>query len=440
MLKPLALLKKLSTHLRLLKNDPEKFASNLLQFTDPEGFQRKLADVQKAPELHLSLSAALSQKPTLNVLQPVLSPAVMTGGPNTVINLAHAIARSSVPVRIVTSQATSEADLYWFWQHLSVLTGETVRPSWLTVASAGDAAHPLPIGSRDMFLATHWTTAQQVKRHLPHMDIKRCFYLIQDYEPGFYPWSSNYALALETYGLDHIGVFNERLLYDYFVAQKVGIYADPELADQGLVFEPAVDRAHFHPPNEARVQGKRRLLYYARPGNPRNMLGLGLEALRAAVGQTVFQHDNWEFLAIGGSNSLPPIPLGHGAVLQPAPWFNYSAYGNLLRTSDVLLCPMLSPHTSYPVLEMAASGGVVVTNSFGTKTATRLKAISANIIAAPPTEEGLAQALVEAAVRLRHGVDRQTPLHLPVNWNVALAETARNIAAIFRQAVEEVAV
>jgi hypothetical protein len=291
-----------------------------------------------------------------------------------------------------------------------------------------------------MFLATHWTTAQQVKQFLPQMDVKRCFYLIQDFEPGFYPWSSNHALALETYGLDHVGVFNERLLYDYFVAQKVGIYADPELAGQALVFEPAVDRTHFHPPTQARVPGKRRLLYYARPGNPRNMLGLGLQALRAAVGETVFRQDSWEFLAIGGTNSLPPMPLGHGAVLRPAPWADYRAYGHLLRASDILLCPMLSPHTSYPVLEMAASGGVVVTNSFGAKTAARLRALSANIIAAPPTEEGLAQALVEAAVRLRHGVDMHAPLHLPANWNEALAETAQRMATVFRQTVEDVAV
>jgi DNA-binding CsgD family transcriptional regulator len=96
-----------------------------------------------------------------------------------------------------------------------------------------------------------------------------------------------------------------------------------------------VDRAHFHPPNEARVQGKRRLLYYARPGNPRNMLGLGLEALRAAVGQTVFQHDNWEFLAIGGSNSLPPISLGHGAVLQLANAIEAAAVGRRYLGSNV---------------------------------------------------------------------------------------------------------
>ena len=432
MASPQTVLRKFRNHLRLLKDDPEKFGFNLLQFSNPQRFQDKLLDVLRAAPLHVRVDANLQHTPTLNVLQPVLTPAVMTGGPNTVVNLALWIARLGVPVRIVTAQSSTSTELAWFWQHLASLTGEGAQPPSLSVASAADASQPLPIGPRDMFMATHWTTAQQVKTLLAQMQVRRFFYLIQDFEPGFYAWSSNYALALETYGLDHIGVFNERLLYDYFVAQGAGRYADPAFAAQALVFEPAVDRANFHAPSEARAGSPRRLLFYARASNPRNLLGLGLDALRSAAADPVFAQERWEFLAIGGNNSLPPISLGPGRVLQPAPWADYRAYGNLLRASDVLLCPMLSPHTSYPVLEIAACGGLAVTNSFGSKTAARLAAISSNIIAAEPTQEGLAAALVQAAHRVHAGVDAQLPVALPGDWKTALQATAERMAELFR--------
>jgi len=434
---PLALLRKIRNHLYMLKNDPEKFGANLLQLTNPLRFQEKLVDVMIAAPLHVRVDQALRDVPTLNVLQPILSPSIMTGGPNTVVNLAFWVARLGIQVRIVTTKAAPESDPNWFWRHLALVTGEAERPPTLSIVSATDQSQPLAIGPRDVFLATHWTTAQQVKTQLPKMEVKRFFYLIQDFEPGFYAWSSNYALAMETYSLDHVGVFNERFLFDYLVAQGAGRYTNPEFAAKGLVFEPAIDRANFHPLTEPRADGKRRLLFYARPGNPRNMLGLGLNALRAAAAKSAFQQDEWEFLAIGGGGALPPIPIGHGIVLKPAPWADYAGYGRLLRESDILLCPMLSPHTSYPVLEMAASGGITVTNCFGNKTRAKLEEISANIIGAPATEEGLTDALIEAAIRVRSRVDTNSPFNLPVDWKSSLSNTAEQMAIIFREFVEE---
>jgi hypothetical protein len=63
----------------------------------------------------------------------------------------------------------------------------------------------------------------------------------------------------------------------------------------------------------------------------------------------------------------------------------------------------------------------------------RLAAISANIVAAPPTEEGLAQALVAAAQRVRQGVDALAPVALPGDWQAALQDTAQAMAQHFWQ-------
>jgi len=256
-------------------------------------------------------------------------------------------------------------------------------------------------------------------------------YFVQDFEPGFYAWSSNYALALETYGMDFRAVINERFLVEHLCGQAIGRFADPGFIEHYCrVFEPAVDRRVFHPPIANEGSARRTLLFYARPTNPRNMVGLGVQALRDAVGAGAFGPE-WRFVAVGGRGSLPPIALGKGHNLEPAPWHSYGGYAEALRAADLLLCLMLSPHTSYPVLEMAACGGRVVTNSYGPKTAATLAALSPLIHAAPPTIEGVAAALVEAAAAGPPS-PRTDQLALAVAWDEVLAPIAPWIAHLIR--------
>ena len=165
------------------------------------------------------------------------------------------------------------------------------------------------------------------------------------------------------------------------------------------------------------------------------MLGLGLTALRTAVADPTFAEASWEFLAIGSRNSLPALPLRGGAELRPAPWVDYADDAKLLRKSDILLCPMLSPHTSYPVLEMAASGGIVVTNSFATKSEAGLTDISPNIVAVPATEPGFVQGLITAATRVAHGASGEASMNRPTDWRTALSAVAAELAARFRDIV-----
>jgi hypothetical protein len=426
----MALPQKIIRHLKLLRDDPERFAANLLQFTNPQRFQEKLLDIWVAPPLNVRFDPALAARPTLNVLQPVLSPEHMTGGPNTIVNFAFRVAQQGIPVRVVTNRPGVRTDPEWFWQHVSQLVGGLPRPPGFEAASAADPAQPLPIGRNDIFMATHWITAQQVKYQLPAMNVRKFIYLIQDFEPGFHQWSNNYALASETYELDFVPVFNEQFLQDYFAQVAIGRFADPAFVRSSLVFEPAVDRAVFFPPAQAR-SGRRRLLFYARPTNHRNLFGLGMRALQSIVTHPVFADGDWEFLAIGSRGSLPDLDLGHGRMMRCAPWSDYKGYADLLRSADILLCLMMSPHTSYPVLEMAACGGLVVTNSFACKTAERLQQISPNIIAAHLTIEGIEAALIDAAMRVAAaGYDRAAPLALPGTWEESMGEVAASVAQV----------
>jgi hypothetical protein len=254
------------------------------------------------------------------------------------------------------------------------------------------------------------------------------FYFVQDFEPGFYAWSSNYALALESYEMNFRAVINERFLAQHLVQQCVGRFAAPGFLDQDCyVFEPAVDRRVFHPPVEPGKGDLRTLVFYARPTNARNMVGLGVQALRDAIASGVFGPE-WCFMAIGARGSLPTINLGKDHKLYPAAWHSYEDYANALRSAEILLCPMLSPHSSYPVLEMAACGGRVVTNSYGPKTAAALRGLSPLIDAAPPTVEGIAAALAEA-VAAGPPSPRTDRLALASKWDEVLKPVASWIAS-----------
>lgn len=410
------------SHTRWALRDPRHFLEHLDNKRHPEKRHQRHLGFETMPPLQVQVGSSDEARPSLNVLLPKLGQGHLTGGPNTAVQFAAMLSMSGIPVRIVVVDEALPADMAALLGHVKVLVGvETELPN-LTFASTFDAEKPAQIGRRDMFLATSWTTAYRLKNVLGRMAIPEFIYLIQDFEPSFYPWSGSYAQALETYGMSYHALVNEQFLADYLISTGAGQFADASSQMNVSVFEPAVDERFFYPVK--RSGDTRQLLFYARPANPRNLFGLGFEALRLAASATVFANADWRFVAIGDS-SLESMPLGGGRMLEPAPWLSYTEYARLIRESDLLLCPMLSPHTSYPVLEMAACRGISVTNTFGPKTQARLNTMSAGIVAGAPTIEGLRDAILAAT-----SIDRQAtggPDRLPGDWTTALAHSVQAI-------------
>ena len=297
----------------------------------------------------------------------------------------------------------------------------------IELVDAHDRNRATPLGENNVFFATAWWTAQMVKYLLPRFCRRRFAYLVQDYEPNLHPISSNSVLALETYSLDYFPVVNSRLLFDHFVADRVGRFADPDFVREGCWFEPAVDRGLYHPAETAPPpESERRLLFYTRPSAPRNLLELGVAALMRLVGEGVLKPEQWDFHATvtGIEGSCRPVRLSAdgAATLIPLALHKLSDWAAEMRRTDVLLSLIWSPHTSYPPLEAAACGALVVTNTCGVKTAERLRAISSNIVPAAPTIEGIADALATAAARAgdRAGRLRGARLGVPATWHQSL--------------------
>jgi len=373
-----------------------------------------------SPPLNLEVLDALAVHPCINVLIPSLRLKHMSGGPNTALLLAALLAEKGERVRLISCDAPTEGEEAALFPHMDGLLQRPVARDLIELVDAFDRTQPSAIGVNDLFFATAWWTAQIAKYAVKKTVRKTFIYLIQDFEPILHEGSTFQARALETYGLPHIPVINTRLLLDHLVKESAGCYADPEFIANALWFEPALDRSFYFPaPEQAGRSGKKTLLFYARPTVARrNLFELGVVALRQAVASGVIDKDNWEIWAMG--EKLAPVALGNGVFLNPLPWMSFEDYAKRVRTADLLLSLMLSPHPSYPPLEMAASGKLVVTNSFSVKTAERMKAFSSNIIVAEPTPESIAAALENAAGRINAGLPSYDPsgeVALPSNWD-----------------------
>jgi GT2 family glycosyltransferase/glycosyltransferase involved in cell wall biosynthesis len=195
----------------------------------------------------------------------------------------------------------------------------------------------------DVSIATLWLTAYAVARV---RNTKRKFYLVQDFEPMFYPAGTLYALAEETYRIGLYGLCNTDNLRQ--------IYHD-EYGGKATSFMPAVDPSVFHAKDRPwrSEDGPATVFVYARPGHWRNcweLASLALRELKDRLGDRV---------RIVTAGSWATDPAAADAIKQLG-LLSYAATGNLYRRCDVGLALTVSKHPSYLPLELMACGVPVV--------------------------------------------------------------------------------
>ena len=104
---------------------------------------------------------------------------------------------------------------------------------------------------------------------------------------------------------------------------------------------------------------------------------------------------------------------------------SWKEYAEFLRTVDLALCLMYTPHPSYPPFDAACSGGVVVTNRYLNK---QEFPQCRNVLMADLTDESLLQALDEG-VRLALDPDTRRKNFeasaIPESWEETLQDTLR---------------
>ncbi|EMI51455.1 hypothetical protein C7E13_02450 [Stenotrophomonas maltophilia] len=327
----------------------------------------------------------------LNLVLPSINKQHYFGGIHTAVLIYRELCRHFPASRIVlVDSSPDEEALSRFSDHTLVPADQTSSAMRQIVPFSDRYQKTLPVAGEDIWVATAWWTAYAAQRMLQWQGSnggvdRPMVYLIQDFEPGFYPWSSHYALALSTYRCDRdIGIFNTGLLADFFEQHDLR-YA------QRSVFEPVLHdglRPALQQVRNAPAARDRRIVVYARPGTPRNAFELICEGLRL-WGWKDARAAQWEVAAPGELQS--DLDLGPFS-LKALGKLNIDAYAELLSTSALGLSLMVSPHPSYPPLEMAAFGMGVVTNRYDNK---RLDETTENIVSLESmTPEAICAALM----------------------------------------------
>lgn len=225
----------------------------------------------------------------------------------------------------------------------------------------------LTLREQDVFVASAWWNAgqafdliKQAKKLYPsQLHRRKLLYLVQDDERGFNPWSTKFKLCDDTY--NHVGetfaIFNTPLLERHFSCHS--------LSSDSLTYEPPINAA-LTPgditPFDARENW---VLLYARPHAVRN----GLDFLDAVVG-TCLREDkgfwkDWKWIAIGEDFDGRSLKSSDHITVRGR--LTLDEYREVLTKAKLGISLMVSPHPSYPPLEMAAHGVRVVANRFEDK-------------------------------------------------------------------------
>lgn len=312
---------------------------------------------------------SVSEKTRINLLVPSLNPEHVFGGIATALKFFDQFNDEQFDKRLVVVDMPLKRNALGekYSNYTLVKAGEESAEALQVVEIADPKNCKLTISKKDVFIATAWWTAYSIapliewqkneyklKKALP------LIYLIQDFEPGFYNWSSRYASAESTYRLNvpTIAVFNSKELKKFFDTRDYHF-------EKEYHFDPILnDKLKQHLLNDEDVPRKKQIIVYGRPGTPRNAFEIVVDSLR----KTFKDRDDaneWKFLSMGEDH--PDVVIKGHAHLVSVGKLTLDNYARTMEESYLAVSLMVSPHPSYPPLEMSSFGVRVITNQYDNK-------------------------------------------------------------------------
>ncbi|HHH88972.1 MAG TPA: glycosyltransferase, partial [Aliiroseovarius sp.] len=281
-------------------------------------------DSRKTPKWTPDFTA---ERPALCVLVPTLNPTEVFAGITTALDFGLGVAAQGLPVRFIATDlpiAAREASLHLLHSRLPADALARARGNFSLHCSVQEPT--IPAHRQDRFLATAWWSAHVAARQIAAHDFqdRRFFYLLQDYEPNFYPWGNEYADARASYDLDFDPIFNTRFLRGHFADQGFAFATDTAPA-----FHPAIELERYTGPRPQPAGRVRRLALYGRPEVERNMFPAALEALALFVQQNGLTPAEIELVSVGLPHEDIRLPDGH--LLHSLGKLPLSAYPGFLR-------------------------------------------------------------------------------------------------------------
>lgn len=303
----------------------------------------------------------------VNVFLPSINRSDVFGGISTAINFfkkLEDVLSDEFSFRVIITDAAKSDTVNDFDGYKTVGLEDDLEHKYQLVYANDRSGKYLPVGANDIFLATAWWTAYNAKMIIKkqnelYRSSHPLLYFIQDYEPGFYPWSSRYALADSTYKSDVeiIAIINSKELHEYMEFRGYDFY-------KAYFFLPQINKTlkSFLPKLE-NTKKVNRILVYGRPSVARNTFEIVVNSLKAFTKNKEALH--WEFISVGERHR--DLDLGNGCTLISKGKVALEEYANYLLSSKLGLSLMISPHPSYPPLEMAYFGIKTITNTYENK-------------------------------------------------------------------------
>lgn len=309
----------------------------------------------------------LGDEPRLNIIVPTLNPAHVFGGITTAIHFYENLADELGIKRrmIVTDEETLNEYLGKYKGYKMADCSDNTVFDRQVVPFSNRNGKTVPVGKNDIFVCTGWWTAYNAKEIVNCIkenagEAKPLVYLVQDYEPYFYPWSSRSALAESTYHMDipTIAVFNSSQLRDYFKLHNYSFYKE-------YSFDPVLNASlKKELLNNPPVKKEKKIIVYGRPSVMRNCFEIVADSLRRWE-KMVDDASEWQLISAGEKHQ--DLKIGENCVLRSCGKLTIEEYAKMMGTCYAGISLMVSPHPSYPPLEMSTFGVKTITNTYENK-------------------------------------------------------------------------
>ncbi len=376
------------------------------------------------------------RQPRLNLIVPTVNAHQTFGGVATALQQFSQWAEilgADFDRRIIVTDAGIEAEAYArFGDYKPVPFSPSLDEESRVIVDASErTGGRLDLRADDVFIATAWWTAEFAlslgrDRQRYFGDDHPFIYLIQDDEPYFYGWSSKFALAEATYhhGDRTIAVINSEELHAAVCAK----FAFRETFCLPYRMNETLDRLLAPRPRE------RLILVYGRPSVARNAFELICAGLQRWQQRDPIRASRWKVVFLGESFEPAHVYPVQNATVEGK--VSLELYADYLSRASVGIALMISPHPSYPPLEMAEAGLATIANTLGDKDPrTRFPDIAAldNL-----TPESLAEEIERAVVRMEPHIGgiverrRGRPMTMPKGKLADPALIAQSIRDIAR--------
>jgi len=373
---------------------------------------RALIKRSYAPIQPLPVYSAPGPSARINLVTDSINSGSLFGGVATAIILSVLLAkRTGAKLRVVTRTEAPDASGF---AHVLECNGiKYVDDVEFVQVGVSDERAQLDVCEGDRFLTTSWWTTACVLGSIPP---SRIDYLLQEDERMFYPHGDDWLRCQEVLMREDIRfIINTEMLLRHFTSTGL-----EHMASHAMWFEPAFPNQILRAPNPGNEQ-RLKFFFYARPNNLRNLFYRGIEVLDEVVAEGILDPKSWDVYFVG--KDVPKLRLGgvlEPIVLPTMEWRDYSAF---IASIDLGLCLMATPHPSYPPLDLAVTGALVVTNQFGVKR--DLQNYSSRIICVQPDakslKEGLRAMIVRAEAEQKTGRPSGKHHHLSTSWETSLA-------------------